>query len=45
MMLGLALSASIEMLQIFDSTRTCSLLDVACNFVGTVGGIAVALDF
>ena len=33
------------MLQIFDSTRTCSLLDVACNFVGTVGGIAVALIF
>lgn len=42
---GVALSASIEMLQIFDSTRTCSLLDVACNFVGTVGGIAVALIF
>ena len=45
MIFGVALSASIEMLQIFDSTRTCSLLDVACNFVGTVGGIAVALIF
>ncbi len=45
MMLGAALSASIEMLQIFDSTRTCSLLDVACNFVGTVAGIGVALIF
>ncbi len=45
MMLGLALSASIEMLQIFDSSRTCSLLDVACNFVGTLGGIGVALIF
>jgi len=44
-MLGVALSASIEMLQIFDSTRTCSLLDVACNFLGTVGGISVALIF
>ena len=43
--LGVALSASIEMLQIFDSTRTCSLLDVACNFIGTVGGIGVALIF
>jgi VanZ family protein len=45
MLLGLALSASIEMLQIFDSTRTCSLLDVACNFLGTLGGVAVALVF
>jgi VanZ family protein len=45
MLLGLALSASIEMLQIFDSSRTCSLLDVACNFLGTLGGIAVALVF
>ena len=44
-MLGVALSASIEMLQIFDSSRTCSLLDVACNFVGTVGGIGVGLIF
>ena len=44
MMLGMGLSASIEMLQIFDSSRTCSLLDVACNFVGTVGGIGVGAD-
>jgi len=44
-MLGVALSASIEMLQIFDSTRTCSLLDVACNFVGTVTGAVAALIF
>ena len=34
--LGTGLSASIEMLQIFDSSRTCSLLDVGCNFAGTV---------
>jgi VanZ family protein len=45
LLLGLVLSASIEMLQIFDSTRTCSLLDVACNFLGTLGGVAVALVF
>ena len=44
-MLGTALSASIEMLQIFDSSRTCSLLDVACNFAGTVGGAVAALIF
>jgi VanZ family protein len=43
--LGTALSASIEMLQIFDATRTCSLLDVACNLAGTVGGICTALVF
>jgi VanZ family protein len=43
--LGTGLSASIEMLQIFDSSRTCSLLDVACNFAGTVGGVIVALIF
>lgn len=45
LMLGTGLSASIEMLQIFDGTRTCSLLDVACNFAGTVGGVGAALIF
>jgi VanZ family protein len=45
LMLGAGLSASIEMLQIFDGTRTCSLLDVACNFAGTVGGVGAALIF
>ena len=44
-MLGTGLSASIEMLQIFDSSRTCSLLDLACNFAGTVGGVCAALIF
>ena len=43
--LGVALSASIEMLQIYDASRTCSLLDVACNFAGTVGGVCAALTF
>lgn len=45
MMLGAGLSASIEMLQIFDGHRTCSLLDVVCNFAGTVGGVGAALIF
>jgi VanZ family protein len=45
LLLGTGLSASIEMLQIFDGTRTCSLLDVACNFAGTVGGVGAALIF
>jgi VanZ family protein len=44
-MLGVGLSASIEMLQVFDSSRTCSLLDVTCNFAGTVGGVCAALIF
>lgn len=44
-MLGTALSASIEMLQIFDSSRTCSLLDLACNFAGTLGGVFAAVLF
>jgi VanZ family protein len=44
-MLGTGLSASIEMLQIFDASRTCSLLDVACDFAGTVGGVCAALIF
>ncbi len=37
--LGLALSASIEMLQLFDDGRMCSLSDVAANVTGTVVGI------
>ncbi|HEY1493844.1 MAG TPA: VanZ family protein [Candidatus Solibacter sp.] len=45
MLLGLILSASIEMLQIFDASRTSSLIDVACNFAGTVAGVAAALIF
>jgi VanZ family protein len=45
MLLGLGLSASIEMLQIFDASRTCSLIDVVCNFAGTVAGVAAALIF
>ena len=43
--LAVGLSASMEMLQIFDSSRTCSLMDVACNFAGTLGGVGAALVF
>jgi VanZ family protein len=42
---GVGLSASIEMLQIFDSTRTTSLLDVVCNTAGTAAGVGAALIF
>lgn len=38
--LGLALSASIEMTQLFDDSRMCSLSDVASNVTGTALGIA-----
>ena len=38
--LGLALSASIEMLQLFDDSRQCSLADVVSNGAGTLLGIA-----
>jgi len=39
--LALALSASIEMLQLFDDSRMCSLSDVASNVTGAAGGIAL----
>jgi VanZ family protein len=38
--LALALSASIEMLQLFDDSRSCSLSDVASNVAGAAVGIA-----
>lgn len=37
--LALGLSASIEMLQLFDDSRTCSLSDVASNVAGAAVGI------
>ena len=39
--LGLALSASIEMIQLFDDGRMCSLSDVASNVAGAAVGVAV----
>ncbi|HVN07089.1 MAG TPA: VanZ family protein [Bryobacteraceae bacterium] len=37
--LAFALSASIEMLQLFDDSRTCSLADLTSNVVGAAVGI------
>ncbi len=40
-LLALALSASMEMLQIFDDSRQCALSDVATNVVGACLGAAL----
>ena len=42
-LLGTALSASIEMLQIYVPGRQCSLLDVATNIIGAAAGAWAAL--
>ena len=39
--IGLILSSSVEMIQLFDDARDCSAFDVVCNVTGT--GIGVAL--
>lgn len=39
------LSASVEMTQLFDAGRMCSLSDVACNALGAVAGSAIATTF
>lgn len=39
--MGLALSASIEMLQLFDDSRDCSMADVITNVTGAAVGMAV----
>src|SRR4051812_50041072 len=44
-LLGGSLSACMEMLQIFDRSRTCSLLDVACNLAGAAAGAIAAVIF
>ena len=40
--LAAVLSASVEMLQLFDRSRECSLSDVASNVAGAAVGVAVA---
>lgn len=40
---ALALSASIEMLQLFDTSRQCSASDVLCNVTGAAVGVAFGL--
>jgi VanZ family protein len=44
-LLGLVLSASIEMLQLYDADRVCSLFDVAANFTGAALGAFAAYVF
>jgi VanZ family protein len=39
---GLALSTSIEIMQLFDDARNCSGFDVACNVSGVVLGVALS---
>jgi VanZ family protein len=39
------LSASIEMTQLFDVSRTCSLLDLLCNTTGALIGVLLAATF
>lgn len=41
--LGFALSASMEILQVFDDHREASLLDITTNTVGTIAGALFAL--
>ena len=39
--IGLTLSSSIEMIQLFDDARECSASDMVCNVSGTVLGVAL----
>jgi VanZ family protein len=45
LLIALGLSASIEMVQIYDPGRTCSLFDVFCNVSGAAAGAVAALLF
>jgi len=45
LLIALGLSASMEMLQIYDPGRTCSFFDVWCNVAGAAAGAAAALVF
>src|ERR1035437_3655304 len=45
LLIALGLSTSMEMLQIYDPGRTCSLFDVFCNVSGAAAGAAAALVF
>ena len=40
-LVGVVLSSSIEMIQLFDDARECSLSDVVCNVSGTVLGVSL----
>ncbi len=43
--IGLALSSSIEMIQLFDDSRECSALDVVCNVTGTIIGVSLGIFY
>jgi glycopeptide antibiotics resistance protein len=40
-MIGLVLSGSVEMIQLFDDARECSASDVVCNVSGTAIGVGL----
>jgi VanZ family protein len=45
LLLGMALSSCLEMLQVYDARRMCSLFDVSTNTVGACCGAMAALVF
>lgn len=45
LLLGLLLSSSIEMIQLFDAHRVCSMVDVVTNVTGTTVGMILATRF
>jgi VanZ family protein len=42
---AILLSSSIEMTQLFEPRRVCSLFDVLCNSAGAAAGVAIAATF
>lgn len=42
LVLALVLSSSIEMVQLFDASRSCSALDVVCDVTGAAIGVVLA---
>jgi VanZ family protein len=45
LVLGILLSSSMEMIQLFEPLRFCSMVDVTTNFTGTAVGIVLAARF
>ena len=45
LLIALGLSASMEILQIYDPGRSCDLFDVVCNLTGAAAGAMAALVF
>ena len=44
-LLALTLSSSVEMIQLFDAQRVCSMVDVVTNVTGAALGVALATQF